>query len=114
GAVLILKAKGCPVKNRFSRSQEKMKVGEAKRRQKLFHVAVCQLNVLLPVIPGNVMLAGAEVVMYNFSYGTVWSRHGNRCQSLEAIEAIDRAGILGGQEFTFGVCPQVFRGAGHI
>ena len=75
-------------------------------------VAISDFQIMLPVDPGLIMLAGADVVAHVTGDVLIQGRHGIGFQSLGAEQGIDRAGILGGQKFAFRVSPQVFGGAG--
>ena len=63
-------------------------------------------NILVPVVFGDVMLAGSIVVSDRLSDGGVGAGHfRNAAESFGAEKFVDRIGVETGQEFALGVCP---------
>lgn len=77
-------------------------------------VAVGEGQVLFPIIRGDVVFAGAEVVADGFADGVIggWPVFGAEGGAVE--EFIDRFGVDGAEEFAFGVGQFVFGGAGDV
>ena len=78
----------------------------------LFEVMVGEFHEGVPVVGGDVVLAGADAVADRALDQLVGGRPGHfgDGQAVGAQQAVDGVGRQGGQEFPFGVGPQVFLG----
>ena len=82
---------------------------------KLFKVYVAEVEILLPIVVGEIVFSGSDVVAdVTRKNRLVGGRHFHGGESFETEEIVDGFGVGGGEEFTFGVGPVVFSRAGNV
>ena len=82
---------------------------------KLFKVFVAEVEILVPIVVGEIVFSGSGVVAdVTGKNGPVGSGHFHGGESFETEEIVDGFGVGGGEEFTSGVGPVIFGRAGNV
>ena len=82
---------------------------------KLLEVFVAEVEILVPIVVGEVVFSGSDVVAdVAGENGLVGSGHFHGGESFETEEIVDRFGVGSGEEFAFGIGPVVFGRAGNV
>ena len=77
-------------------------------------VAVGEVDILLPVVTGDVVWAAAQMITDRITHGPLWSRHFRHVEAVQTEQAINRLRMQRGQKLAAWVRPAVFGGAGDI
>ena len=77
-------------------------------------MAIGEFEVLFPIILGDVMFTGPDMVADEIPDRLIEIRHFIDTEALFPEQPIDGFGMFGGKEFPFWVGPLIFDGAGDI
>ena len=83
-------------------------------RLRLSEMAVGEVQILLPVVRGDVVFARANVVGNEVADRVIDRRRLLHAEARFAEEPVDRLGVLRGEEFAFRIGPEILRRARDV